>query len=65
MDDLTPRLRAVCDLHVAEVREYSGRHEYDGRVQDLSRAGVRAGLARWTTPPAPTRRWPTRTTRPS
>ncbi len=46
MDDLTPRLRAVCDLHVAEVREGSGRHEYDGRVQDLSRAGVRAGLAR-------------------
>jgi hypothetical protein len=45
MDDLTPRLRAVCDLHVAEVREGSGRHEYDGRVQDLSRAGVRAGLA--------------------
>ena len=45
MDDLTPRLRAVCDLHVAEVREGDGRHEYDGRVQDLSRAGVRAGLA--------------------
>ena len=45
MDDLTPRLRAVCDLHVAEVREGSGRHEYDGQVQDLSRAGVRAGLA--------------------
>jgi hypothetical protein len=46
MDDLTPRLRAVCDLHVAEVREGSGRHEYDGQVQDLSRAGVRAGLSR-------------------
>ena len=46
MDDLTPRLRAVCDLHVAEVREASGRHEYDGQVQDLSQAGVRAGLAR-------------------
>jgi hypothetical protein len=44
MDDLTPRLRAVCDLHVADVREGSGRHEYDGRVQDLSRAGVRADL---------------------
>jgi len=28
------------------MREYSGRHEYDGRVQDLSSAGVRAGLAR-------------------
>ncbi len=46
MDELSPRLRAVCDLQVAEVREYSGRHEYDGRVQDLSPAGVRAGLAR-------------------
>jgi hypothetical protein len=46
MDDMTARLRAVCDLSVAEVREYSGRHEYDGRIQDLSRAGVRAGLDR-------------------
>jgi hypothetical protein len=46
MAELNPRLRAVCDLSVAEVREYSGRHEYDGMVQDLSRAGVRADLAR-------------------
>src|SRR5580658_5276301 len=46
MDELTPRLRAVCDLQVAEVREYSGRHEYDGQVQDLSPGGVRGGLAR-------------------
>jgi hypothetical protein len=46
MDDLTPRLRRVCDLDVAETREYSGRHEYDGMIQDLSAAGVRAGLAR-------------------
>jgi Bacterial protein of unknown function (DUF885) len=46
MDDLTPRLRRVCDLSVAEVREFSGRHEYDGVIQDLSRDGVRAGLAR-------------------
>jgi hypothetical protein len=44
--DLSPRVRAVCDLNVAEVREYSGRHEYDGRPQDLSPDGVRAGLAR-------------------
>jgi hypothetical protein len=28
------------------MREYSGRHEYDGKPQDLSPAGVRAGLAR-------------------
>jgi len=46
MDELTPRLRAVCDLQVAEVREYAGRHEYDGKVQDLSPAGVRSGLDR-------------------
>jgi hypothetical protein len=45
MNDMTPRLRAVCDLDVAEQRESSGRHEYDGEIQDLSPAGVRAGLA--------------------
>ena len=46
MDDLPPRVRAVCDLDVAEAREYSGRHEYDGKIQDLSPGGVRDGLAR-------------------
>jgi hypothetical protein len=46
MDDLTPRLRSVCDLDIAEMREFSGRHEYDGKIQDLSADGVRAGLAR-------------------
>ncbi len=46
MNELPPRLRAVCDLNIAEVREFSGRHEYDGKIQDLSRDGVRAGLAR-------------------
>ena len=44
--DLSPRVRAVCDLDVSEVREYAGRHEYDGKPQDLSPAGVRAGLDR-------------------
>src|SRR5215468_7428357 len=44
MADTHPRLRAVWDLSVAEVREYAGRHEYDGRIQDLSADGVRAGL---------------------
>jgi Bacterial protein of unknown function (DUF885) len=44
--DFSPRLRAVCDLDVAVMRENSGRHEYDGRPQDLSPEGVRAGLAR-------------------
>jgi Bacterial protein of unknown function (DUF885) len=42
--DLSPRLRAICDLNVSEMREYSGRHEYDGKPQDLSPAGVQAGL---------------------
>jgi hypothetical protein len=46
MSDLDPRVRAVCDLNVAEAREYAGRHEYDGIPQDLSPAGVTAGLAR-------------------
>ena len=45
MADMNPRLRAVLDLSVAEAREYAGRHEYDGKVQDLSPEGVRAGLA--------------------
>jgi len=42
---MEPRLRALCDLAVAESREGAGRHEYDGRVQDLSPGGVRRGLA--------------------
>jgi Bacterial protein of unknown function (DUF885) len=46
MDELSPRLRAVCDLDLAEAREYSGRHEYDGMIQDLSPDGVAKGLAR-------------------
>jgi hypothetical protein len=45
MNDLDARLRAVCDLAVAETREFSGRHEYDGLIQDLSPDGVRDGLA--------------------
>jgi hypothetical protein len=43
--DLSPRLRAICDLQIADAREYSGRHEYDGKTQDVSLDGVRAGLA--------------------
>jgi hypothetical protein len=39
------RLRAVCDLMVAEAREYAGLHDYDGVLQDLSPDGVRRGLA--------------------
>ncbi len=41
-DRLTPRLRALCDLDAAFLREYSGLHEeYDGTVIDLSPGGVR------------------------
>jgi Bacterial protein of unknown function (DUF885) len=46
MDELEPRVRAICDLNVAEAREYGGRHEYDGVPQDLSPDGVAGGLAR-------------------
>jgi hypothetical protein len=46
MDELEARVRAICDLNVAEAREYGGRHEYDGVPQDLSHDGVAAGLAR-------------------
>ena len=45
MDEFAPRLRAVCDLNVAEMREFSGRHEYDGVIQDFSPDGVRQALA--------------------
>lgn len=46
MADINPRLRTVFDMSVSEVREYSGRHEYDGKIQDLSPDGVGAGLRR-------------------
>ncbi|MFP5327485.1 MAG: DUF885 family protein, partial [Acidimicrobiia bacterium] len=45
-DAVPARLRAIYDLNVAGAREAIGRHEYDGVVQDLSPAGVTAGLAR-------------------
>ncbi|AQZ66845.1 unnamed protein product [[Actinomadura] parvosata subsp. kistnae] len=53
MTELDARLRAITDLMVAEAREGGGRHEYDGRIQDLSPGGVRAGLARLGQGPAP------------
>jgi len=43
---MNQRLRALCDLSMGSAREYVGRHEYDGRVEDLSPGGVRAALAR-------------------
>jgi Bacterial protein of unknown function (DUF885) len=48
---MNQRLRAICDLCIGSVREYAGRHEYDGRIEDLSPDGVRAGLARLGGPP--------------
>src|SRR6266542_3039651 len=49
---MNKRLHALCDLAVSAVREYVGLHDdYDGRVQDLSLEGVRAGLARLGGPP--------------
>ncbi|MGH7641687.1 MAG: DUF885 family protein [Candidatus Dormibacteria bacterium] len=45
MEVLPPRLRAVADCRVAFMREYSGMHEYDGMIQDLSPDGVRRALA--------------------
>src|SRR5216117_2345861 len=50
---LNQRLRAICDLSAGAAREYVGLHEYDGRVEDLSPEGVRAGLARLGGPPEP------------
>lgn len=40
------RLRALCETRIAFYREYSGLHEYDGVVQDLSPAGIRSALTR-------------------
>jgi hypothetical protein len=45
-DDLDPRVRAACDLSMDAMRTLAGRHEYDGRIQDLSPSGVADGLAR-------------------
>jgi Bacterial protein of unknown function (DUF885) len=48
---MNQRLRAICDLSTSAVREYVGRHEYDGRIEDLSPEGVRTALARVGGPP--------------
>ncbi|MEO8106259.1 MAG: DUF885 family protein, partial [Actinomycetes bacterium] len=42
---MNPRLRSLLDLAIPEAREGTGRHEYDGQIQDLSPAGVARGLA--------------------
>ncbi len=41
---MDPRLRAVCELFMPSVREEGGRHEYDGRIYDLSPDGVDGSL---------------------
>ena len=46
MTEIDARLRAVCDLSLPMMRESAGLHGYDGQVQDLSAAGVRAALGR-------------------
>lgn len=43
---VSPRLRAVWEMQIPEMREYAGVHDYDGEVLDLSPSGIRAGLAR-------------------
>ena len=45
-ESLAARLSAVHDLNVGAARAWAGLHEYDGVVQDLSPAGVSAGLDR-------------------
>lgn len=44
-EELDTRLQAICELSLPYVRDSAGRHEYDGRVQDLSPSGVRRALA--------------------
>jgi hypothetical protein len=50
---MEPRLRAVCELLIPNVRENAGLHTFDGVIQDLSPGGVRAGLARLREPGSP------------
>jgi hypothetical protein len=49
--DEPPRLRAVCELMVPQVRDSAGRHELDGVMPDLSPEAVRSGLAALGGPP--------------
>jgi hypothetical protein len=43
-DPTDSRLRALLELSIPDAREGTGRHEYDGRIQDLSPTGVKTGL---------------------
>ena len=46
VSELPARVRAVTEARLAFSREYSGLHEYDGQIQDLSHDGVRQSLRR-------------------
>src|ERR1019366_3182437 len=37
---VSDRLYAIWKLHMPEVREYAGLHQFDGQIQDLSPSGV-------------------------
>jgi hypothetical protein len=43
---MNPRLRACCDLALFLVREYAGRHEYDGLLPDMSPDAIAVSVAR-------------------
>jgi Bacterial protein of unknown function (DUF885) len=44
LTELPARVRAVAQARLAFSREYSGLHEFDGQIQDLSPDGVRKSL---------------------
>jgi hypothetical protein len=49
--ELPIRVRAIAEARLAFSREYSGLHEFDGQIQDLSPDGVRKSLAALGGPP--------------
>jgi Bacterial protein of unknown function (DUF885) len=51
INELPARVRAVAEARLAFSREYSGLHEFDGQIQDLSPEGVRKSLALLGGPP--------------
>jgi hypothetical protein len=44
--EIPARVKAVTEARLAFSREYSGLHEFDGQIQDLSPEGVRKSLSR-------------------
>ena len=49
--DLPARVRAVTEARLAFSREYSGMHDFDGQIQDLSPDGVQRSLSQLGGPP--------------